>query len=240
MLTGVSSFKSHISDKEYERYWEAFWQDMSAGFALGQDASEFVVEAIPALRRNGTKLVLDVGCGDGRNYVFLQRSGFKTVGLDISSRALGLLRKNAGSFRISVLASRGRIQSLPFEAETFDAVIASDLFNHLIRWDKAIAECQRVLKDGGYLICNPLSLRDSLFGKGEVLAENVFFLQDRLMHFSSFEEIQRSFIAGKLHIRRCVEGIRNDPPHPKFIDTRHAHVFWNVWARKLRCAEPRL
>lgn len=219
-------------DAAYEYYWEAFWQNMSEGFALGRDASEFVIEAIPVLRSISAKLVLDVGCGDGRNYVFLQRNGFTTVGLDISYSALGLLRKNASTCGVPVLINQGRIQSLPFKAESFDAIIASDVLNHLVRWDPALAECQRVLKNGGYLICNPLSFRDPFFGDGEPIAKDVFFLRERVMHFCSAEQIQKAFIRGHLQIERCVEGSRKDPPHQKFVDTWHTHVFWNVWARK--------
>jgi len=233
MLTEMSSVKSQLSDKKYERYWNSFWRDMPEGFALGKDPAEFVLNAVAELKVSGTRIVLDVGCGDGRNYRLLRQSGFHVVGLDIVHRAVGLLKKNISFDSRSTLSCQGRVQALPFRAETIDTIVASDLFSHLLDWHTALDECWRVLKTGGYLLCNPLSLHDDLYGKGNFVTRNAYFYQERLMRFCSDEDIYASFARTKLHIARCVEGFREDPPHPKFMDTKHRHVFWNVWAQKL-------
>lgn len=43
-------------------------------------------------------------------------------------------------------------QSIPFEAETFDAVIANHMLYHIPDRPRAIAEIKRVLKSGGHLV----------------------------------------------------------------------------------------
>src|ERR1041384_410164 len=49
------------------------------------------------------------------------------------------------------------VQSIPFEDETFDAVIANHMLYHVPDRPKAIAEIQRVLKPGGRLIATTVS-----------------------------------------------------------------------------------
>ena len=54
--------------------------------------AQFIVDAIPALKKHGVKRVLDLGCGAGRHCVLLAGSGFEVVGIDVSKYALKMAR----------------------------------------------------------------------------------------------------------------------------------------------------
>lgn len=71
---------------------------------------------------------LDFGCGTGRSTRFLQKLGFKTVGIDVSSRMLDIARQNdpAGDYRI---IDDGDFRSL--EAGSFDLVLCAFPFDNI-------------------------------------------------------------------------------------------------------------
>jgi ubiquinone/menaquinone biosynthesis C-methylase UbiE len=98
--------------------------------------------------------LLDCGCGPGSITVGLARAVFPgpVVGIDIDesdvskaeelARALG--DQNA-AFR------RADVYSLPFADETFDAVFAHGVLEHLVEPVTALREMARVLKPGGLI-----------------------------------------------------------------------------------------
>jgi SAM-dependent methyltransferase len=80
----------------------------------------------------GTK-VLDAGCGDGKNSVFLEERGFKVSGFDISGLALRGLRNR---FKRSFLSPRGLfatsdLYDRDFTKENYDAIISYGLYHCL-------------------------------------------------------------------------------------------------------------
>lgn len=93
-------------------------------------------------RLNGAR-VLDVGCGTGFTLTKLP-DGVNAVGLDASEHALAHTRR-----RSSATLVRGSATSLPFAAETFDAVLCLDVLEHLDDDRAAAAEIQRILRPGG-------------------------------------------------------------------------------------------
>jgi len=98
--------------------------------------------------------VLDLGCGSGRYWPWLQGWGASVAGLDISA---GSLKCNQPG-RPLMVASMSR---LPLGDGLFDAVLMLETLQHLPRPDLALAEAVRVLKPGGKMIVidrNPLAL----------------------------------------------------------------------------------
>ncbi|HEV3167159.1 MAG TPA: class I SAM-dependent methyltransferase, partial [Isosphaeraceae bacterium] len=87
--------------------------------------------------------VLDLGCGKGRFARHLQERGAEVIGLDQSATMLGqaaLVHRVHGSTR-----------RLPLADESFDAVIAIEVVEHLDErgLDETLAEIERVLRPGG-------------------------------------------------------------------------------------------
>mgnify|MGYP001274335855 CR=1 FL=1 len=89
--------------------------------------------------------ILDLGCGKGRFARALQDHGAVVTGLDLSAK---MLDEADGVARV-----RGSARRLPFPLESFDAVIAVEVFEHLdpSSWNEAIAEARRVLAPRGTL-----------------------------------------------------------------------------------------
>lgn len=92
--------------------------------------------------------LLDLGCGTG---AFLNElpQGFLGYGLDASDAALS----HAAIRGIPRLVA-GDGEKLPFQNESFDAVVALDTLEHIRQHDDCAREIYRVLKPGGVLVMN--------------------------------------------------------------------------------------
>ena len=99
--------------------------------------------------------VLDMGCGDGRVLEHLLDYGHDLYGYDLARRNEPLRKRLApyfgGSYdeRIKLTQSE---RTIPFGDDSFDAVYANQVFEHVRFLDKMMSECARVLKPGGTLL----------------------------------------------------------------------------------------
>lgn len=103
--------------------------------------------------------VLDLGCGEGRHVIAAHAiDGVDAVGVDLSASDLATAAQRQrefvdggeGSALFSLLV--GDALRLPFPSATFDAVICSEVLEHIPDWRAALTEIERVLKPGG-LFC---------------------------------------------------------------------------------------
>jgi 2-polyprenyl-6-hydroxyphenyl methylase/3-demethylubiquinone-9 3-methyltransferase len=106
----------------------------------------WIAETI-ARERDSRARVLDVGCGAGFLANDLGARGFDVVGLDLADDALAVAAAHDETKRVRW--RRGEATLLPFERESFDAVCAMDLLEHVDRWQDVVKEAARVLAPGG-------------------------------------------------------------------------------------------
>ncbi|HEX4229342.1 MAG TPA: class I SAM-dependent methyltransferase [Bryobacteraceae bacterium] len=103
--------------------------------------------------------ILDAGCGDGRNLVYLLREGYEVFGADASPVAIDNVRGLAAQLAPRLAASNFRVEAV--EAMSFpDAsvkVVISSAVLHFARDDdhfrSMLTGTWRPLKPGGMLFC---------------------------------------------------------------------------------------
>ena len=98
--------------------------------------------------------VLDVACGRGSSAVHLaERFGCHVTGLDYGARNIVAAHALAEDRGVSILTTfrQGTAEGLPFDDETFDAVISECSFCAFPDKAQAAAEMARVLRPGGHL-----------------------------------------------------------------------------------------
>jgi len=106
----------------------------------------------------GTR-ILDVGCGAGRNLVYLLKEGYEIYAVDSDKRAIEAVRRLAAKLAPALPPDNFRLE--PIEAMSFpngfaDFVISSAVL-HFARdgdhFQAMLRETWRVLKPGGLLFC---------------------------------------------------------------------------------------
>ena len=99
--------------------------------------------------------VLDVGSGTGYPALLgaqTVRSDGSMIGIDLAERMLDVARRKATALGLTNVAFRtGDATTLPFEANSFDAVTSRFCLMFLPEVPKAAAEITRVLRPGGWV-----------------------------------------------------------------------------------------
>jgi len=104
-------------------------------------------------------LILDAGCGTGRNLLYLMNSGAQVFGVDQNPEAIAQLRALASSFpqvNVEENFQVADVEELPYTAETFDLVISSAVLHfaeNLHHFEAMLNAMWNVLKPGGYFFC---------------------------------------------------------------------------------------
>jgi SAM-dependent methyltransferase len=112
------------------------------------------------LPRESDLEVLDAGCGGGATLESLSRHG-RARGMELAAEAVAY---NLEKGRDVV---QGVIEEIPFADESFDLALALDVIEHVPDDLAALAELNRVLKPGGYLLVTVPALR-LLWGSHDV------------------------------------------------------------------------
>jgi tellurite methyltransferase len=103
--------------------------------------------------------VIDMGCGGGRNLVYLLRAGYEVFAVDADPAAIHAVRRLADGLAPGLPPDRFRIE--PIEQTTFpdglaDVAISSAVLHFAsddAQFDSMLRETWRVVKRGGMLFC---------------------------------------------------------------------------------------
>jgi ubiquinone/menaquinone biosynthesis C-methylase UbiE len=97
--------------------------------------------------------ILDIGCADGvfTNVVAKETKAKRVVGIDALESSVAWANKHwNGKKNIKFVV--GDAHKLGFPANSFDAVFALEVLEHVYHPEKVLKEIKRVLKKGGYAI----------------------------------------------------------------------------------------
>ncbi|HSK80007.1 MAG TPA: methyltransferase domain-containing protein, partial [Thermoanaerobaculia bacterium] len=98
------------------------------------------------------KAILDCGCGRGFYLKMLRHVGnARLAGIDLELPHLRKARRNTADLP-GITIANASIYELPFPDGTFDAVILSEVLEHVEREADGLAEVARVLKPGGLAV----------------------------------------------------------------------------------------
>lgn len=122
------------------------WQTVSAGYQehFGRLTGQTVPATLEAAGIVGGMRVLDVCTGPGILAAAILARGAAPVGLDFSSEALEIARRDVPEAEFH----QGDAQELSFADETFDAAVCGYGLLHVPEPEKALSEMRRVLRPG--------------------------------------------------------------------------------------------
>jgi SAM-dependent methyltransferase len=136
---------------------QAFYESPGVPLSSGPDRARRQARMLAEILRDtpAPAVILDLGCGDGSALAAAaaQNAKHKFAGIDWSADAVRLARQQ----RLTVV--RGGVdRRLPFADGQADVVIMSELIEHLVDPDGAVAEVRRVLRPGGDLLLSTPNL----------------------------------------------------------------------------------
>ena len=142
-----NNYWSNIA-KEYHQHWSAN-KELELYVSLEAEMLQKLSGAAPGQH------VLDLCCGGGRNTLAMAQTGAMMVGLDAAPGMLEQARTNAaecGASNVSFV--HGDALELPFEDQTFNAVVGTRFMYMMSRHDKLrlLQEIHRVLKPQGKVV----------------------------------------------------------------------------------------
>jgi ubiquinone/menaquinone biosynthesis C-methylase UbiE len=136
---------------DYQQHWEYE--------VPSQELVAIVAAQVPA----GRGTVLDVGCGAGREAVFLAQCGYDVIGIDISPKAIEIARQRAWDAGVEADFRVGSFFELPVEEQSIDFVNDRGAL-HLVREEQRpefADEIFRVLKPGGRMLLRGASPKET-------------------------------------------------------------------------------
>jgi ubiquinone/menaquinone biosynthesis C-methylase UbiE len=133
-----------ISAREGYDLWSDTY-DSTPNPVVAMDSRHTIKHLAPA----AGELILDAGCGTGRNLKQLLQAGSEPVGIDFS---LGMLKAGRRKHVDSPIVAANLQEPLPFLAASFDAVLCALIGEHLTDLPLVLREFHCVLKPGGRLI----------------------------------------------------------------------------------------
>ena len=126
--------------------------------------------------------VLDLGCAGGFMAEALTFKGARVTGIDPASQAIEAARARAKSIGQPIRYDVGVGEDLPYENESYDAVVCVDVLEHVSDVTKVLSEVARVLKPGGVFLFDTINRNPvSRFGTITV-AENILQLLPKGTH----------------------------------------------------------
>ncbi len=197
----------------------------------------------------GTK-VIDVGCGAGRHSFEAYRRGADVIAFDQNAeeladvdtmlQAMGQAGEAPKSAKAQVVV--GDALALPYPDGTFDAVIASEILEHIPDDDAAIAELIRVLRPGGTLaVTVPRWLPERICW---LLSDEYHANEGGHIRIYRADELRSKLVAGGLRFTgarhahalhapywwlKCAVGIQNSE-HPA-VKAYHRLLVWDMMSR---------
>jgi ubiquinone/menaquinone biosynthesis C-methylase UbiE len=187
-------------ESEWDEETSTWWQD---GFTDGADA-EYTEQIIPMAAEHlaGAAEGLDVGTGEGQLARLATAEGAtRVVGVDPTWAQLTVATERAGG----PTYARAEAAQLPFGDGRFDAVVACLVFEHIVRFEAAIAEVARVLRPGGrflFFLNHPLlQTPGSGWIDDQVLdpPEQYWRIGPYLIEDASLEEVEKGVFIPFIH-----------------------------------------
>jgi SAM-dependent methyltransferase len=152
------------STADVREYWNRHIHDLeitthpvgSAGFFADLDQYHFekLHHLLELVDFNGYagRQVLEVGCGAGTDLARFAKGGAIVSGVDLSSSAIALARRNFEQQRLQADLREADGEHLPFPDDSFDLVYAHGVVQYTANPQALVNECRRVLKPGGQAI----------------------------------------------------------------------------------------
>lgn len=168
------------ADAPQVELWSHFQTERSDTFDLARKRLDVLVRRAEKLTPG--RDLLNIGCGNGYLETAAQQRHWRVVSVDPDQKSVERVKS------LGIDARRGTVDSLPLPAASLDAVICTEVFEHLTpaTLDAGLKEIQRVLRPGGFLL-GTVPYRENL-SDNQVFCPHCSRTFHRWGHHQSFDE----------------------------------------------------
>lgn len=132
------------------------------------------------------KYVLEIGCGNGIGTKLIMKyfTPQKVYATDLDKRMIELaIKKNTNP---NIHFEIGDASNLQYENNQFDAIFDFGIIHHIPNWKDCLKELKRVLKFGGELIIEDLSIETFNTFSGKILKKLFKHPYDKMYNINEF------------------------------------------------------
>lgn len=130
---------------------------------------------------NSDTKILDVGCGTGQTAAYLYNQYRANITcIDINPVMLNKAGERFRALQIPIDLQSASIEELPFEDQSFDVVLSESVLV-FVNKTRALQEIYRVLKSGGKLIANEMTINYPVSSTAEKEITNFYNIDSLLL-----------------------------------------------------------
>jgi len=204
-----------LPENESERIaqWEDYYRQLSDNILLPNEyVTRIFLGNYPNLKLDKNysgKKICDIGCGDGRNSVLLNKVGFQLYATEISDEICQITQNKLRTHpdNIGIDIQKGYNWQLPFSDNSFDYLLSWNACYYMESetspFGQHISEFSRVLKPGGKLVVSlPMPNCCTLIGADD-LGNNLIRLNTKsnysyidgsiIRRFKTWGDIEKTF-----------------------------------------------
>lgn len=128
-------------------FWEKGYRDMQVSTMGGPNHD--IIELAAGLPEKAR--VLDLGCGEGRNALFLAQKGCQVTAVDLSESALKKLNYLAAKAGVQIKTIIADLRTIDIK-EHYDVVMAHGVIDYLTKkdWQQLLTKVKNMTVPGGY------------------------------------------------------------------------------------------
>ena len=127
----------------------ATWNERYRNHGWATEPDDELVELVGPLAAGSA---LDLGCGTGRNALWLAQMGWRVTGVDASNVGLDVLRQRASDLGLATPTTIvADLTAYDAPADAFDLVVIANIHLEPSERDRFFAAAQRALMPGGHL-----------------------------------------------------------------------------------------
>lgn len=131
---------------------------------------------------------LDLGCGQGRDSLFMAKKNFKVTAVDISKEGIRNIDLMAKKYDLDIRTVSQDIKNFKINNNRYTIINIFDALHFLEKKDalELIKKVKKNLKQGGFVIISDFSTKDLLFKKEKNKTKGFFRPKELLKLFSHF------------------------------------------------------
>jgi ubiquinone/menaquinone biosynthesis C-methylase UbiE len=156
LIDGIMGFRGLMVDDKVSREWDEASKSWADFVRMGKDYFREEMNNPATLRMIGNvkdKQLLDLSCGEGYNTRILAKKGARVIGVDFSKKMIILARQREKRDRLGIryyVSDAADLKEL--ENERFDVVTCFMALMDIERYEDAISQVARVLKNDGRFV----------------------------------------------------------------------------------------